>query len=79
MKQTFWICILVGVLVGGLGCGVKSKPLPPLKEPWISSGDLEKDRDRKLKNKKQPLPVENRVNFTPPPTPEDQLEHQKGP
>lgn len=74
MKPFGWIVFLVSILVIGTGCGVKSKPLPPLKEPWISTGDLEKDRERKSKNKKPSTPAENRIEFTPPPSPDDQRE-----
>ncbi|MBL7544568.1 MAG: hypothetical protein JNL11_12195 [Bdellovibrionaceae bacterium] len=59
------LSLLVSIFIFEIGCGVKSKPLPPLKEPWISTGDLEKDREKKSKQKR-PLPsTENRVEFAP--------------
>lgn len=51
-----------------VGCGVKSKPLPPLKEPWISTGDFEKDKEKKEKIKRPVIPAENRAEFAPQPT-----------
>ncbi len=52
---------------------MKSKPLAPLREPWISKGDIEKDREKKYKSKKQP-PAENKVEFETMPKPEDKKE-----
>ena len=53
------------VLAVSIGCGVKSKPLAPLKEPWISTGSIEKDREKRSKIKKPPTYQENRVEFAP--------------
>lgn len=65
MMSRFAFSIVIMALMQNISCGVKSKPLAPLKEPWISSGNLEKDRDKRLKPKKQP-PPENRVEFGSP-------------
>ena len=65
MKMAVVLSCITISLVAQLGCGVKSKPLPPLKEPWISTGELEKDREKKAKQKKSPNPSETRVEFAP--------------
>ncbi len=40
------------------GCGVKGKPLPPLQDPFISSGNYQEDLQKKQKDKKK--------SFSPP-------------
>lgn len=45
-------------------CGVKGRPLPPLKEPFISTGSYEKDKEEKTrkKNKQNSLQIQNEIN-----------------
>lgn len=45
-------------------CGVKGKPLPPLQEPFISSGNRQEDLRKREKNQKkqQLLPNEKNAN-----------------
>lgn len=66
MKKISALLILGIVVFFQISCGVKSRPLPPLKDPWISTGDFEKDREKKNKTKKQPS-TDNRVEFEAPP------------
>lgn len=35
------------------GCGVKGKPLPPLQQPFISTGDYKEDQRKKQNEKKK--------------------------
>lgn len=75
MFAFFIIILIFGIQIGiQLGCGVKSRPLPPLKEPWISSGDLQKDRDKKFKSKKQIPASENPAPDTT--TPKSHIEFE---
>jgi hypothetical protein len=71
MKFTVQYLILASLLIVEIGCGVKSKPLPPLKDPWISTGDIEKDREKKFKSKKAKNNSDARIEFAPPPTTEE--------
>ena len=52
MKAHVVFLVLLSVIIIDVGCGVKSKPLAPLKEPWISTGNIEKDKEKKYKNKR---------------------------
>lgn len=62
------VFLLLFVMLFSVGCGVKSKPLAPLKEPWISTGDIEKDKEKKSKSKRPVVPAEERAEFNPPST-----------
>lgn len=74
MKSALFLALNV-LFISQLGCGVKSKPLAPLKEPWISTGEIEKDREKKFKNKK---PADNRVELgSPAPDGADQATDKK--
>lgn len=73
MIQARFLLVLTGFFILQLGCGVKSKPLAPLREPWISTGDIDKDREKKYKTKKQP-PAENRVEFESTTQPDEKKE-----
>lgn len=57
--------VLLSVIIIDVGCGVKSKPLAPLKEPWISTGNIEKDKEKKYKNKRPAQPADERAEFNP--------------
>lgn len=71
MKANRFFLSLIFIGVIEIGCGVKSKPLAPLKEPWISTGDLEKDKEKKYKSKRPPVPTDERIEFNPPPPPDE--------
>lgn len=73
MKVFLGLSILTIVFLG-IGCGVKSKPLAPLKEPWISTGDIEKDKEKRTKTKRPTTPADSRTEFSPPPTLEEKKE-----
>lgn len=72
--KAFLAISLLSVILLETGCGVKSKPLAPLKEPWISTGDIEKDKEKKAKTKPPTAPTDSRVEFSPPPTMEEKKE-----
>lgn len=78
--KAFLAISLLSVILLETGCGVKSKPLAPLKEPWISTGDIEKDKEKKAKTKRPTAPTaptaptDSRVEFSPPPTMEEKKE-----
>lgn len=72
--KAFLAISLLSVILLEIGCGVKSKPLAPLKEPWISTGDIEKDKEKKAKTKRPIAPTDNRVEFSPAPTMEEKKE-----
>lgn len=72
--KAFLALFIIFAVLSGIGCGVKSKPLAPLKEPWISTGDLEKDREKKAKTKRPAAPADSRVEFSPQPTMEEKKE-----
>ena len=57
--------ILLNILLLSVSaCGVKGRPLPPLKEPFISTGSYEKDKEEKArkKNKQNSLQIQNEIN-----------------
>lgn len=65
MKAHVLFLVLLSVLIFEIGCGVKSKPLAPLKEPWISTGNIEKDKEKKYKTKRPAQPADERAEFNP--------------
>lgn len=65
MKAYALYLVLLSVLIFEIGCGVKSKPLAPLKEPWISTGNIEKDKEKKYKTKRPAQPADERAEFNP--------------
>ncbi|OYZ11913.1 MAG: hypothetical protein B7Y39_19255 [Bdellovibrio sp. 28-41-41] len=65
MKALVLFLVLLSVLIFEFGCGVKSKPLAPLKVPWISTGNIEKDKEKKYKNKRPAQPADERAEFNP--------------
>lgn len=58
------IILLIVFLMVVSACGVKGRPLPPLKEPFISTGSYEKDKEEKTrkKNKQNSLQIQNEIN-----------------
>ena len=72
--KAFLVLSFLVISVFEIGCGVKSKPLAPLKEPWISTGDIEKDKEKKAKTKRPTAPADSRVEFAPQPTMEEKKE-----
>lgn len=50
IKSVFFV---LSVLLVNQGCGVKGKPLPPLQQPFISSGNYKEDAQKKQKDKKK--------------------------
>lgn len=72
--KSFLALFLLIIVLFEIGCGVKSKPLAPLKEPWISTGDIEKDKEKRAKTKRPAAPGDSRVEFSPPPTMEEKKE-----
>jgi hypothetical protein len=65
MKAYVVFLVLLSAIIIEIGCGVKSKPLAPLKEPWISTGNIEKDKEKKYKNKRPAQPADERAEFNP--------------
>lgn len=51
--MTKWTFFVLSTLLLGQGCGVKGKPLPPLQQPFISSGNYQEDSQKKQKDKKK--------------------------
>jgi hypothetical protein len=66
MKALGLYLVLFSVLIFEVGCGSKSKPLAPLKEPWISTGTIEKDKEKKYKPKRPTQPADERTELNPP-------------
>jgi hypothetical protein len=48
-----WTIFVLLFLVLNQGCGVKGKPMPPLQQPFISSGNYQEDAQKKQKDKKK--------------------------
>jgi len=46
------LLFLLSIIVAQ-SCGVKGKPLPPLQQPFISSGSYKEDYQNRQKNKKK--------------------------
>lgn len=51
--KIFVFIALALVVTINQGCGVKGRPQPPLQEPYISTGSLTEDSQKKQKDKKK--------------------------
>lgn len=51
MSIRILLFLLAGMIIQG--CGVKGKPLPPLQQPFISTGSYKEDYQNKQKDKKK--------------------------